>query len=362
MTPYSLHGGDVYGLGRPVLDFSINVNPLGMPEGAHKAAEEGLRLSDRYPDWRKRELIHAIRDFHHLSENEGRIICGNGAAELLYALCLYLSRKISRKKSGRRVTMKVDREESDTAFVEETAMLPTYWTYLPTFMEYETAAETAGMRRAVDEDEADVIFVCNPNNPTGELQTKEQLLELFRRCWERDAILVVDESFLPFLENDAALTMLQTAVQVPNLFVLRSFTKIYAMPGLRLGYLACGRERDAEGIGSFLQPWNVSTPAQMAGVAALKDRSYLDRSRAFFKKECAELAAAISENLHTEVQGAADFLFFHADEDLGKRLLEQDILIRDCSDIRGLCKGWYRVGVRGHEDNRVLIECLLQVA
>lgn len=362
MTPYSLHGGDIYGLHHDVLDFSININPLGMPKGALKAAEEGLRLSDRYPDWKKRELVQAIRDFHDLSAKEGRIICGNGAAELLYALCLYLNRSISMKKSDRHAMITVDTEDPNAPFTEETAMLPTYWTYLPTFMEYETAAEAAGMRRAVREEEADVIFVCNPNNPTGELRTREQLLGLFRRCWERDATLVVDESFLPFLKNDSSISMLQTAMQVPNLYVLRSFTKIYAMPGLRLGYLACAREQDAEGIERFLQPWNVSTPAQMAGVAALKDRDYLDRTRAFVKKEREELSSTIAEILHTEVEGAADFLLFHADKNLGRRLLEKNILIRDCSDIRGLSKGWYRIGVRDHEDNRVLIDRLLRVA
>lgn len=351
MTPYLLHGGDIYGLDRPVLDFSVNINPLGMPEGAVRAAEEGICLSGRYPDWKKRDLICAIRDFHHLPENEGQIVCGNGVAELLYALCLYLSRKAGEKKSERCAFTWTD----DGRPVQETPMLPTYWTYLPTFMEYETAAEAAGMSRAACEEEADVIFVCNPNNPTGALQTREQLMRLFRRCWERDAVLVVDESFLPFLENDASLSLLQAAIQVPNLFVLRSFTKIYAMPGLRLGYLACARKQDAEGIQRFLQPWNVSTPAQMAGVAALEDHDYLARSRAFIKKERSEMAAAISDILHTEVEGAADFLLFHADRGLGGRLLQQGILIRDCSDIRGMSRGWYRVGVRVHEDDQKLV-------
>lgn len=332
MKPYSLHGGDIYGFQQPVLDFSININPLGMPEGAVRAAEEGIRLSGRYPDWRKRELTAAIRRFHHLTENEGQIICGNGVAELLYALCFYLRGKGAQ----------------------------TFWTFLPTFMEYESAAGAAGLKRAVREDTADVIFICNPNNPTGTLYARDRLRTCFEDCRQRHAVLVTDESFLPFLEEDGEISLLHDAVREPGLFVLRSLTKIYAMPGLRLGYLVCGDEKEAEGIQSFLQPWNVSIPAQMAGVASLEDEDYLKRTRIYVKRERAKMAGELSEILRTGADGRADFLFFHADEDLGKRLLQRNILIRDCSDIRGLSKGWYRVGLRSPEDNQRLIAALAE--
>ena len=236
-----MHGGDVYR--NPIeYDFSINVNPLGMPLASIQAAHEGIVLTGRYPDYRAEQLCRAIAKAQNIPAD--RIIPGNGAAELLYAL-------------GQTIPGKA------------LAIAPTFTGYAEAAAAGGGEMSYAGNEQELIEkldDSIRLVFLCNPNNPTGTLFTREQILRVLAKAEAMQAYVCVDECFLPFLEEEASYSMLPYLAKHPRLLVLRAFTKIYCMAGLRLGYLACGDTELQSRIRAKLQPWNTSIPAQLAGI------------------------------------------------------------------------------------------------
>lgn len=335
------HGGDCY-RNQVEYDFSININPLGMPEESRRAAVRGIFLSDRYPDERGEELCAALAEMESVRREQ--IVLGNGAAELIYGLC--------------------------SALKPKKCLLP-----VPSFFEYESGVLSAGgkivyFERKEEEDfelteeifdavtkDTELLFVCNPNNPTGNLISKAFLEELAVRCEKTGTWLCLDECFLPFLPQEEALTMKHELERFPHLIILRAFTKVYGMPGLRLGYALSGSREFLCRLRRVLPPWNTSLPAQMAGVAALKDRTYLTEARKLIEKEREFLQSELSKGLADKIYpSSTNYLLFKAEEDLKERLLARKILIRDCSNFKGLSKGFFRIAVKDHEANCELLK------
>lgn len=330
------HGGDVYR--NPIeYDFSINVNPLGMPLASIQAAHEGVVLTGRYPDYKAEQLCHAIAKAKQIPAD--RIIPGNGAAELLYVL-------------GQTIPEKA-------------------LTIAPTFTGYAEAVAAGGGELTYASDEQELlakmddsirlVFLCNPNNPTGTLFTREQILRVLAKAEALQAYVCVDECFLPFLEEEASYSMLPYLAKHPWLLVLRAFTKIYCMAGLRLGYLACGDTELQSRIRAKLQPWNTSIPAQMAGIAALSDTEYLAKTRENLQAERAYLVPRLRELVAEVYDGYGNFLLFRDEPDLKERMLEVGVLIRACGDFEGLDDTYFRIGIRSHSENQEFIRRLARV-
>lgn len=330
------HGGDVYR--NPIeYDFSINVNPLGMPLASIQAAHEGVVLTGRYPDYKAEQLCHAIAKAKQIPAD--RIIPGNGAAELLYVL-------------GQTIPEKA-------------------LTIAPTFTGYAEAVAAGGGELTYASDEQELlakmddsirlVFLCNPNNPTGTLFTREQILRVLAKAEAMQAYVCVDECFLPFLEEEASYSMLPYLAKHPRLLVLRAFTKIYCMAGLRLGYLACGDTELQSRIRAKLQPWNTSIPAQMAGIAALSDTEYLAKTRENLQAERAYLVPRLRELVAEVYDGYGNFLLFRDEPDLKERMLEVGVLIRACGDFEGLDDTYFRIGIRSHSENQEFIRRLVRV-
>lgn len=330
------HGGDVYR--NPIeYDFSINVNPLGMPLASIQAAHEGVVLTGRYPDYKAEQLCHAIAKAKQIPAD--RIIPGNGAAELLYVL-------------GQTIPEKA-------------------LTIAPTFTGYAEAVAAGGGELTYASDEQELlakmddsirlVFLCNPNNPTGTLFTREQILRVLAKAEAMQAYVCVDECFLPFLEEEASYSMLPYLAKHPRLLVLRAFTKIYCMAGLRLGYLACGDTELQSRIRAKLQPWNTSIPAQMAGIAALSDTEYLAKTRENLQAERAYLVPRLCELVAEVYDGYGNFLLFRDEPDLKERMLEVGVLIRACGDFEGLDDTYFRIGIRSHSENQEFIRRLARV-
>ncbi|MDE7220111.1 MAG: aminotransferase class I/II-fold pyridoxal phosphate-dependent enzyme, partial [Oscillospiraceae bacterium] len=270
------HGGDLYG--RAVtLDFSVNTNPLGTPTAAIRAVEEAARRLCQYPDPYCRTLRAALAEYEGVPE--AYILCGCGAAELIYGYC--------------------------GAIDEKSALLAA-----PTFSEYAAALKAAGKRveyvpleavegfavgsrflEAVEKTECRAVFLCNPNNPTGRLIQPEVLAEICRICRERDIRLFVDECFLALSDGGREASLAGWLEEFPRLFILKAFTKSYGMAGLRLGYCLCGDGALLAEMSRRAQPWNVSLPAQMAGAAALGDKMFLEEARQLIREERPGLAA-----------------------------------------------------------------------
>lgn len=330
------HGGDVYR--NPIeYDFSINVNPLGMPLASIQAAHEGVVLTGRYPDYKAEQLCHAIAKAKQIPAD--RIIPGNGAAELLYVL-------------GQTIPEKA-------------------LTIAPTFTGYAEAVAAGGGELTYASDEQELlakmddsirlVFLCNPNNPTGTLFTREQILRVLAKAEAMQVYVCVDECFLPFLEEEASYSMLPYLAKHPRLLVLRAFTKIYCMAGLRLGYLACGDTELQSRIRVKLQPWNTSIPAQLAGIAALSDTEYLAKTRENLQAERAYLVPRLRELVAEVYDGYGNFLLFRDEPDLKERMLEVGVLIRACGDFEGLDDTYFRIGIRSHSENQEFIRRLARV-
>lgn len=337
-----LHGGDVYR--HPVeLDFSINVNPFGMPEAVRQAAVEGVLQAERYPDWAAEKLCRAAAAHFRLPVSD--ILPGNGAAELIYALTAAL-----RPRQG--------------------------FVLSPGFMEYEQAlqAQNANIHRislreereyqplpedilsALDLMEAgDLLFLCNPNNPTGTVLPREMILQILEKLERQGGYLIMDECFLPFLSEEAELSLVPWLSEHPRLCILRALTKIYAMPGLRLGLLLSENPGLLRQVRQQLQPWNVSAPAQLAGEKAFSQRDYVLRTKGYIASERAWLEREIAPLCAWICPGRGNFIFFRAAPALHAALLSRGILIRDCSDFQGLRKGDYRICVGKHGDNLTLL-------
>lgn len=340
-----IHGGNIYQY-ENCLDFSANCNPLGTPEGVIQAAERSLAYIYAYPRVGCIPLREAIGAYEGVLPEQ--IICGNGAADLIFSLC----RAVKPKE----------------------ALIPA-----PTFAEYEQALNSEdcrvshyflreeegfrmqrGFLEALHKD-LDMVFLCNPNNPTGILTDREFLMEILKKCREFGIWLVVDECFLDFVKYPGEYTLKEQLSDYPNLFLLKAFTKRYAMAGIRLGYGMSGNEELLEKMASVTQPWNVSTVAQEAGIAALKEKDYVERGRQLVFRESEYLQTELKKMGFTVFPSQANYVFFKGPEDFFDSCVKEGILIRDCSNYPGLSKGYYRIAVKTHEENKKLVEAFTKI-
>ena len=206
-----------------------------------------------------------------------------------------------------------------------------------------------------------MIFLCNPNNPTGLLIPKEEMLEIFQICLEKKIRVVLDSCFIDFLEQEKEAEYTGYLGDYPNLFILKAFTKIYAMAGLRLGYGMSRDKRLLERMKNVVQPWSVSIPAQAAGVAALQETAFVHRSAKMVQEERIWLKKQL-QNMNLWVcDSQANYLFFEGTEDLSEKCRKEGILIRDCSNYHGLRKGYYRIAVRTRKENEELVQVFRKI-
>lgn len=337
-----VHGGDIYSREYRI-DFSANINPFGMPETVKRAAMEGVERAVHYPDTQCRKLREKISKKEQIPAEW--ILCTNGAAEFLFALCQTLKPK--------------------------KALLTA-----PGFAEYEQAAKASGAEcsffycRKEEEfhltedyldfltEEIDILFLCNPNNPTGALIEKDLLERILKKCSEKEIFAVVDECFLDFVNEDLQNSQKQKLNGMKNLLILKAFTKMYGMPGLRLGYGMCSDESLLRNMREVLQPWNVSLPAQLAGEAAAGEEEFVKRTRAYVTEEREFLAKEMKSLGFRIYDSTVNYLFFEGPKDLYDFCAGRGILIRDCRNYRGLGKGYYRIAVKTREENRELLSVL----
>lgn len=338
------HGGDIY-RNKADYDFSSNINPLGMPEGCVAAVQRAISHIGEYPDSCGSRLCRAIGEREGI--NPDYVIPGNGAAELIYGFCYA-------RKPKKALGMAPAFSEYENA-VSAAGGRMQFWN----LQECDNFALAGGCEKdflAAINKETDILFLCNPNNPTGTVLDKATLLKVAERCERTDTYLCIDECFLPFLEEEELYTMKHELERFPHLLVLRAFTKLYGMPGLRLGYILCANPILAEQLVKCLPPWNTSVIAQAVGEEALKEEGFVMRTRVLIKEEKEYLIRELQSGLADRIYASrANFIFFHSREDLQLRLLEKKILIRDCSNYRNLSRGYFRIAVRSHAENKELI-------
>lgn len=338
-----LHGGNVFDK-KINIDFSINVNPFGMPESVRNAAVKAIDMCSSYPDYDSRRLKEALSRFYGIDKEY--FICGNGAAALIYDII----RTIMPRKG---------------------------LVMAPTFVLYERALKTCGAQalthelnenngfavddsfvRAVYDNEPEVVFVCNPNNPTGRIVSRDILLSILEACKRVGAFLIIDECFIEFTYEKSFYSYLK---DYDKLIIINAFTKIYAMAGLRSGYGICSCKEFIEKAENGRQSWNLSIPAEEASIAALNEKEYVALSRAYVKEQRKMLEKFIRELGIKVYESDADFILIYTEKEIYDELIGRGILIRDCSNYDGLSHGFYRIAVKGNEDNRCLIRALEEI-
>ena len=334
-----VHGGDIYSA-EYSNDFSISTSPLGMPDGVRKAYIESANTLSQYPDVRCRELRTVIsKEF--LIPKEW-IVCSAGAAELIYAVANAI-----RPRSG--LVIAPSFSEYETALRLSGC----------TDIRFYTCREESGFLIGEDildliTDDLDLFDLCNPNNPTGVLVSFELMLEIVERCRQKHVLLVLDECYVGLLRYPKQVTMLRRLEGNDYLFILNAFTKLYSVPGLRLGVGVTSSRPLLEKVRSCMQPWNVSSAAQACGIAALRDKAYVHRVRETVQEEMDFLKSSFDRIGITWYGSSSNFMFFRGPEDLFDRCAAEGILIRDCSNYRGLEPGYFRVSCRMRRDNEKL--------
>jgi threonine-phosphate decarboxylase len=341
------HGGNIYKVseetGIPVdrlVDFSASINPLGISDKVRQAMESEVDNLVNYPDPDTSELCRRIAEHHNIDGES--IICGNGSTELIYLI--------------------------PRALKPSKVLIPS-----PTFSEYEKACKLNAELRITnyelrEEDNfklqpqrfieamqgCGMAFLCNPNNPTGSLLTRKEVLEIAGAAKDEKCILVVDEAFIDFTPEESVIHDVQAN---PYLVVMRSMTKFYAITGLRLGY-GVFHERLVGKVKEFKEPWTVNSLAQKAAIAALEDSAYAEESLALFSKEKAYMEKSLQEMSIDFLSSSANYYLLKTEHagTIVKGLREKGILVRDCSNFKGLNSSYIRVAVKSHKHNELFVK------
>lgn len=346
-----IHGGNC--LKRSIIDFSVNTNPLGLPKGLSCIISKNTDCVLRYPDPSSGRLKRKLAALHAVGTEN--IAIGNGSIEFIYLV--------------------------PRAFKTKRALIIT-----PTFSEYEFAVRSNGsipaFFNACEKDDfridcarlaeclprRDALFLCNPNNPTGAILHSDDVLYLSRFLRKYRGLLILDEAFIEFTGESERTAVISEALKNRSIVILRSLTKFFAIPGLRLGY-AIGHKRIIEKIVKLQYPWNVNGPAQLAGVKVLADKVYMDRTRLFVAKERQYMSGRLGSIKGLRVYpSSANFILCKLQDasiqdsgELTQELLRRGIYIRACGNFRALNDKFFRVAVRRRDDNNRLINSMEKV-
>ena len=333
-----MHGGDIYTVSEftgkapyEIKDMSSSVNPLPLPERIKIKIIEKTPLLHKYPDTEARAFISTISNLYDIpSEN---IICGNGSTDLIY------------------LTVKTLKPES--VLILE-----------PTFTEYQRACSINEiknidriftlnkekifglLRKTMQERKYEMVFICNPNNPTGWLIDNEEILKV-ASLYEK-TIFLIDEAFIDFAPDK---TLLRNSIQ-SNIIVLRSLTKFYGLAGLRFGYAVASSEVIRK-IKDYRLPWNINSLAQWIAEEIIRDEDFKKKSYEFFKKEKDFFECSLNKLKIKYFPSVANFYLIEIPKKgLFQYMLERGILIRECSDFYGLNENFIRVSVKNRPENK----------
>lgn len=344
------HGGDVYHLARTLgleladlLDFSANINPLGFPPGIAGAIQQALPEIVHYPDRRCLELRRDLAAYHRLSPDQ--ILMGNGSTELIYL--------VARVLAPRQAVIVAP------AFSEYEHALRV--AQVPVAFQITSEARNFTLEQPLDPKGADLVFLANPASPSGVLLAPELLLEVAAALDAAGVYLLLDEAFIDFVEEASVKTHL---ARFPHLLILRSFTKFFGIPGMRLGCLLAAPDLIAR-LAAVQEPWSVSTLAQAMGRVCLQDLDYMARSRVLVSQERDYLLSGLKSLPGLRpFPSTVNYLLVKITRPdwtaarLQKAMLARKVVIRDASNFRGLDERFFRIAVRRREENQQLLEAL----
>lgn len=336
---------EYYNLKKPdeVIDFSVNTNPLGMPESLKDRWPKLIQKVSDYPDPQSKELLNSLSE--KINIDRSHLLLGNGAAELISLLAFYLQRKAV-------LIIQPTFSEYERMCRAHDCEI-TYHTIQPEesicLKEFEQAVKNK-----------DAVFLCNPNNPTGKYMRKETLKKMAAICLQNDCLFIVDEAFYDFLiDYDDVIDLHE---QYSNMIVLRSLTKMYSIAGLRLGYLVA-QPLFIERVQKYLPHWHINAIASAAGDLCLKETEFVVKTQDYILKERNEIYEAL-EGLDFKVVKSEVNYYLMQDQLTSDiqllfiYLLKLGIVLRHTENFPGLNGKWLRVAVKSETENRTLLEAL----
>jgi threonine-phosphate decarboxylase len=344
------HGGDVYHLARSLgidladlLDFSASINPLGLPPGLNGAVQEALKEIVHYPDRSCQKLRAALAAYHRLAPEA--ILVGNGSTELIY-----LAARALELRRGLIVTPAFSEYEHALGLVR-----------VPAAFQATTEPQNFTLQEIPEVQPGDLLFLAHPASPSGALLDPELFLAVAVAIEAAGAYILLDEAFVDFVEEASLKIHLG---RFSCLLILRSFTKFFGIPGMRLGFLL-GAPELVTRLAAAQEPWSVNTMAQAMGVACLADQDYMSRTRSLIKEERKFLfnRLAALPGL-SPFPSMVNYLLVKLTRPgmtapgLRQQMLAHRVVIRDASNFRGLDERFFRIAVRSREDNEKLLMAL----
>lgn len=370
-----IHGGNIFQFAHEqriepyeVVDFSANINPLGPSQRGLDALNAQLRYISHYPDATNDDVLNAIADTYEMDKHQ--IIVGNGAAELLYAICRlpgytgafvpapgfseYKEALEASKIPVRDIFYRPWEDDNGKPYFEVPYLA------LETF-----AAELKGQDGRI------IVFLGNPNNPDGTLLDKDHIRTVASMLKDANSLLVIDESFIDFVGNDPLQdnehSMRSLVNEFDNIIVVHSFTKFYAVPGLRIG-AAFANETLITQLQQYIPSWSVNTLAQAYTKAALNDVDYIKRTKQELNEERAFMYNALDDiEGITVYPPSANFILFQVNQEgitanyINEELKKYNMIVRNCDSYVGLTNHWVRIAVKDHDTNIKLVDKLTNI-
>ena len=370
-----IHGGNIFQFAHEqriepyeVVDFSANINPLGPSQRGLDALNAQLRYISHYPDATNDDILNAIADTYGMDKHQ--IIVGNGAAELLYAICRlpgytgafvpapgfseYKEALEASKIPVRDIFYRPREDDNGKPYFEVPYLA------LETF-----AAELKGQDGRI------IVFLGNPNNPDGTLLDKDHIRTVASMLKDANSLLVIDESFIDFVGNDPLQdnehSIRSLVNEFDNIIVVHSFTKFYAVPGLRIG-AAFTNETLITQLQQYIPSWSVNTLAQAYTKAALNDVDYIKRTKQELNDERAFMYNALDaiEGI-TVYPPSANFILFQVNQEgitanyINEELKKYNMIVRNCDSYVGLTNHWVRIAIKDHDTNIKLVDKLTDI-
>ena len=370
-----IHGGNIFQFAHEqriepyeVVDFSANINPLGPSQRGLDALNAQLRYISHYPDATNDDVLNAIADTYGMDKHQ--ITVGNGAAELLYAICRlpgytgafvpapgfseYKEALEASKIPVRDIFYRPREDDNGKPYFEVPYLA------LETF-----AAELKGQDGRI------IVFLGNPNNPDGTLLDKDHIRTVASMLKDANSLLVIDESFIDFVGNDPLQdnehSMRSLVNEFDNIIVVHSFTKFYAVPGLRIG-AAFANETLITQLQQYIPSWSVNTLAQAYTKSALNDVDYIKRTKQELNDERAFMYNALDaiEGI-TVYPPSANFMLFQVNQEgitanyINEELKKYNMIVRNCDSYVGLTNHWVRIAIKDHDTNIKLVDKLTNI-
>ncbi|WP_317818264.1 pyridoxal phosphate-dependent aminotransferase [Clostridium tetani] len=365
------HGGDIYtdGIlkGRELVDFSSNINPLGIPKSFTENIQEAIDNLNKYPDIKYRTLKGNIVEYINKSKvlfqrdekviengyieivDENSIVLGNGAAEIIDLVISTLKRIMIITPSFGEYEENAEKHECEIIYINSTKN-----------MDYDYESILNSLHKV------DGIIVGNPNNPDGRVLKEEEFKPILDYCEKNNKLVIIDEAFIEFV-GDMSKSYVEKIKKYKCLFIIRALTKFYAMPGIRFGFGISRNEKIIEKIKSMQNPWNINAFAEVAAKYVLKDKEYIKKSLQWIIEEREILLEEIRKLSFIEKAYNTNGNFILCKlksmncEQLYNLCLKEDIVIRKCDNYKGLDKSFVRFAIKDRQTNKILLDKLNKV-